>query len=1279
VVLDYSTDLSFCRDAPFLFCPDGSGIFSLAIYVGLEVAGPFMPVPLTPDPSGRSSTPRPVPAAKDLSTSSRKTIIHDPNAEDTSGIILQIARQTTPADENCPTVISPSRPRSPSPDAHHAESLVGRKLGHYELIESIGVGGMAAVIKAQDADLGRVVALKILPPDMATDPENVSRFKLEARAAAKLDHDNVARVYYCGEDQGLHYIAFEFVEGDNLRVRMEKQGGLLPVADAVPCMIQVTAGLAHAASRGVVHRDIKPSNIIITPDGRAKIVDMGLARNLDSRSTNGQLTQSGVTLGTFDYISPEQAIEPRSADCRSDIYSLGCTFYHVLTGRTPVPEGTAAKKLHCHEHVAPIDPREWNPAIPDEMAAILGKMMAKNPAQRYQQPDHLLQHLLIVADKLNLPTGPVHADANHQISPYVDQPLPAPPSLSPWWIGLAIVGLVIGLYAITGGFSDGRSLNDRPFWASEKSPRENPGPQGAIYEPRGNGEATEPLSPVKGPREARSTSELVAFLKHPDAHIKLRPGTTYDLTRVARKDAELPRALFEGSNLILECERLLDPPTVRLLMSKAEDGASSRPGTLTLRGPADGSPAKVRFRGIRFEFVSDDPEAGQSGIEFHEIDLVEIEDCAFIPPARRDEPEDGPAALSFVHPSVRNLAPSITLDRCWFAPGSVAIQLAGDGGQKLRSAECSFGPQFAAFRLQAGGVNPDTRKTNEIRLESCSLLMTRGAAIEIGDQVPCQVSTGWCLFSNPEVPETETTRAFLIRQLGMAAADTHSEGARTADGAAMPNGYNQVLAYANGDIACTFDDCKQEQIAVEDSGARILPRSPWADERPLKRLADFPRQLKPVFAIDLKQEILRLDPDKNRNLLGIKHLPGMKVYDLFPFESPVQEARAVGNVRIWQPDFAEGRPLPPNVYRSLVKALDDLKRGDVLVIRHNGPLEIDPLEFKKADTDLTIRPDDEFRPILIPRAPTLKKDPALFKLFGGQLILENLRFRLKADRAPAIVALPGGGSCTFRSCSVTFEDGEDFALVSLADPRGEMMMMGTSTPDKWPTPRIVVEGSFVRGRGRVLQVNASRPFELRMKDTLTVLDGSLIHVEASAADWSEASPAMVSLDHGTTYLTKPLLVMRAAEKRTDAKLGLVPVQIHSVQHLFVPATEQGALIMLDRIDNLEQMESVFQWKECRGNVYGWKSDQVMMQIVPDDMDAAVRLERIERDRWLGKWRETEYAFGEINFSVVPGSRRFDGVKPGDFELKSILPPLKPEGPGGFGAPIGTLRKLLIEE
>src|SRR5438477_3392704 len=261
---------------------------------------------------------------------------------------------------------------------------------------------MAAVLRAHDTQLDRDVALKILPPEMAADAENILRFHQEARSAAKLDHENIARVFFCGEDQRLHFIAFEFVEGDNLRTILERRGRL-PVAEALPYVLQVAAGLAHAAERGVVHRDIKPSNIIITPAGRAKLVDMGLARCLGPHR-DSDLTQSGVTLGTFDYISPEQALEPRDADVRSDIYSLGCAFYQVLTGQSPVPAGTAARKLHHHQHVPPVDPRQLNPAVPDELAAVLSRMMAKRPQDRYQSPEQLVHHLLLAARKLGGPS-----------------------------------------------------------------------------------------------------------------------------------------------------------------------------------------------------------------------------------------------------------------------------------------------------------------------------------------------------------------------------------------------------------------------------------------------------------------------------------------------------------------------------------------------------------------------------------------------------------------------------------------------------------------------------------------------------------------------------------------------------------------------------------------------------------------------------------------------------------------------------------------------------------
>ena len=217
-----------------------------------------------------------------------------------------------PATDDSPTVTSKNHPK-PASGELVTENLRGRTLAHFELLEPIGVGGMAAVLQARDTQLDRLVALKILPPEMAKDPENVLCFQQEARSAAKLDHENIARVFFCGEDQRLHFIAFEFVEGENLRTILERRGRL-PVSEAVHYVLQVAAGLAHAVRRGVVHRDIKPSNIIVTPTGRAKLVDMGLARSLEPQK-DMQLTQSGVTLGTFDYISPEQALEPRKPTC----------------------------------------------------------------------------------------------------------------------------------------------------------------------------------------------------------------------------------------------------------------------------------------------------------------------------------------------------------------------------------------------------------------------------------------------------------------------------------------------------------------------------------------------------------------------------------------------------------------------------------------------------------------------------------------------------------------------------------------------------------------------------------------------------------------------------------------------------------------------------------------------------------------------------------------------------------------------------------------------------
>ncbi|MBS0207941.1 MAG: protein kinase [Planctomycetes bacterium] len=313
------------------------------------------------------------------------------------------------APPNDQTVISQRPPALPGanrslPPQELGKLLVGQTLSHFELLDFVGGGGMGAVFRARDTMLNRIVALKVLSRDQGSEDDTRRRFQNEAQSAARLDHENIARVYFVGEDRGLNYIVFEYIEGANLRDLVERHGGPLPLADAINYTLQVARALEHACSRDVVHRDIKPSNVLVTADGRAKLVDMGLAR-LHQVDARDDLTASGVTLGTFDYISPEQARDPRSADVRSDIYSLGCTLYYMLTARPPFPDGTVLQKLLQHTSDEPPDPRQFNHEVTDDVAAVVRKMLAKNPRRRYQSPPALIADLSVLAEALGLPLG----------------------------------------------------------------------------------------------------------------------------------------------------------------------------------------------------------------------------------------------------------------------------------------------------------------------------------------------------------------------------------------------------------------------------------------------------------------------------------------------------------------------------------------------------------------------------------------------------------------------------------------------------------------------------------------------------------------------------------------------------------------------------------------------------------------------------------------------------------------------------------------------------------
>lgn len=268
------------------------------------------------------------------------------------------------------------------------DDFTGQNVADYELIRRLGRGGMAEVWLAQHTKLNRPVALKLLKKDLASDQVYIQRFRIEAQAAARLVHPNIVQIYDVGEVEGLHYIAQEYVAGQNLREYLVKHGPP-EVHLAVSIIRQVSCALLKAAEHGIIHRDIKPENIMLSRSGEIKVADFGLAR-VSGEGLN--LTQVGMTMGTPLYMSPEQ-VEGRDLDPRSDIYSFGITCYHMLAGSPPFRGETALSVAvqHLKTRAEPLESQR--PDLPPALCRMVHKMMSKDPAQRYASARDILRDL----------------------------------------------------------------------------------------------------------------------------------------------------------------------------------------------------------------------------------------------------------------------------------------------------------------------------------------------------------------------------------------------------------------------------------------------------------------------------------------------------------------------------------------------------------------------------------------------------------------------------------------------------------------------------------------------------------------------------------------------------------------------------------------------------------------------------------------------------------------------------------------------------------------------
>ena len=279
----------------------------------------------------------------------------------------------------------------------------GFYVGKYRVIERIGIGGMGQVYLAEHRTMKRRYAIKVLPRAKSADPASLERFEREARAGGSIDHPNIVRAYDKDQDGDLHYLVMDFVDGCSLSEIVTATGPLDPQR-AGNYLYQAALGLQHAHDSGLIHRDIKPANILIDRQGVVKILDMGLARFFNDHDDMITKKYDETVLGTADYLSPEQAIDSHTVDIRSDIYSMGCTFYYTLTGQPPFGDGSVAQKLIWHQTRAPKLLSEVRPDIPNDLNAIIARCMMKKADDRFASPSALIEVLVQYADQVYPPT-----------------------------------------------------------------------------------------------------------------------------------------------------------------------------------------------------------------------------------------------------------------------------------------------------------------------------------------------------------------------------------------------------------------------------------------------------------------------------------------------------------------------------------------------------------------------------------------------------------------------------------------------------------------------------------------------------------------------------------------------------------------------------------------------------------------------------------------------------------------------------------------------------------
>jgi hypothetical protein len=1159
-----------------------------------------------------------------------------------------LASASEPTDDT-PTIVSKNSPR---PAVNNDDGLRGRRLAHFELLEQIGAGGMAAVLKARDTQLDRIVALKILPPEMAADAENVLRFHQEARSAAKLDHENIARVFFCSEDQRLHFIAFEFVEGENLRTILERRGRL-PLEEALPYVLQIAAGLAHAAERGVVHRDIKPSNIIITPAGRAKLVDMGLARCLGPQRDAG-LTQSGVTLGTFDYISPEQALEPRDADVRSDIYSLGCTFYHMVTGRAPVPEGTAAKKLHHHQHVPPRDPRELVPDLPDEVAVILDRMMAKDPRARYQNAGEVVQHLLTAAKHLQ-----VGAEVPEGVL-FVEAALPGSSGGRPYLlVGLAVAAVVALLLFLdqpagtpTGGTNrpsppivqngDDRKEDKKDNAAERKAPRKDETNPVRVV-------ADESRQPERLFDDDNVTAErLLDWLDRNRGAARIRIKIANDITLRAGDKETFRGLVVQADQVTIEPKNPKVPhPTIQL-----EYGGAPIQEYVALTVRAN----RATITGIRF--VVDARVSNVPLVGLH-LDVREGESqvsrCDFV----QANPNKESQLVSLLVEAPDGETPRLELTEGLFLGykkrlPSEPMEVGGQdavyrkGTVEIAASNCAFAPHTTTFRVEGNDA--------PLTLEHCSVMLGSSSTVfQLLRYSRAALAARYCWFARPSGLTIEGDGATLIRL---------ANSSDTADFLGIDNRYcnlDTYLAVPGGESKTTLPDFKNYLVGQKSSdSSTALDFVPWRDDKFLARENEEHKAFRPC----LDFEELRQTDRRDEHLIGLELLRG----ESLTANLPTAEKRA-------EPDKSKKRFVYPGnndskwgIYPTLEAAVGAAKPGDTIYIRQDGELTERTIRFADADVDLIIKPAPGYRPVLM-LMDTKEQDAGLFRLLGGKVQFEGLEIQLRARdvfRSRSVLTLLGDGRVTFKDCVVTLDTGDfratPLALVTLPDPSNVMKMDPPTPRVEAQKPHLSFTNCFVRGTGDFIWNQAGRPFDLDANGLLVAVSGAFCNVNVTTP--ASALLSTIELRRSTTFLEGPLLNVQGKDVKDLDKFPVF--QISADECLFLPATAGQSLVRIETQDGdtdnvIEKLKAKLLWARGKNNAFG-TFDPFVTHWQTGEMET-----KIDFGSWKNNFAGEQGKYRGVALAEPIAQKTYHTMTPQQ---------LKPADPIDFGADTSALQKLL---